>query len=147
MKNRGMTLAEIVVAILILTTVTLSYFTVTQSTIRSTGLARNQILATQAAENVIEELIAHPYGTAFPEENLDYEPQLFVQGRAVETRFEITVEPDKSQGGNGSFRGDTNDDFDVVKIEISWTEPEPSGKGTRSQSLDFSLTLRRQYDL
>ncbi|HIB65192.1 MAG TPA: hypothetical protein EYO33_08800 [Phycisphaerales bacterium] len=147
MKNRGLTLAEIVVAILILVTVMLSYFTLTQSTIRSTGLTRNQVLATQAAENVIEELIAHPYGAPFPEENLNYEPQLFVQGRTVETRFKITVEPDRSRGGNGSFRGDTNDDFDIVKVEVSWNEPEPSGRGTRSRSLDFSLTLRRQYDL
>ena len=147
MKTRGMSMVEVVVAVMVLASVLLAYYTLTQSTVRSTSQTRNQVFATQAAENAIEEILAHPYGSVFEVENLTYEPVMFVRGRPVQTRFKVSVEPNKTMGGNGSFRGDTLDDFDVLDIKVSWMETMPSGQGSREQNIEFSLNLQRQYDL
>jgi len=138
---------EAVVAVMVLATVLLAYFGLSQTTVRSVGQSRNYLLATVAAQNAIEEIRAHRFGTPLIEKNLTFEPTMILDGRAAKTAFHVRVEPDREAGGNGSLMGDDLKDFDVLKVAVTWEETEPSGVGTREQSLDFQLVVRRPYEL
>lgn len=146
-SKRGFTVTEAVVAVLVLATVLLAYYSLTQTTVRSVAQTRNYALATVAAENAIEEILAHPYGQPLPEKGWSFDPKVIIGGRASSTPFAVSVETDLKGGGNGSFLGKSQEDYDFLTVTVSWREPEPSGVGSREQRLDFQLTVRRQYEL
>jgi type II secretory pathway pseudopilin PulG len=147
MRVRALALVEIVVAVMIIITVLVAYFSLTQTTIRSVGQSRNYVLATIAAENAIEELLAHRYGTPMSPDRLKFEPRIILEGRLGQPKFEVKAKPIKEAGGDGSIFGDGRGDFDVLDVVVSWREPEPSGAGTREQTLEFELVVRRKYEL
>ena len=144
MTRRGISLTEVVVAIMVLATVVIAYFSVAGTATRSASQSRNYALATIVAQNAIEEISAHTYGQARPEAWESLSPFMLVEGRESQVKFDLSVEPIPADGGNGSFFGEARGNVDVLEVTVSWREPQPSGIDSREQEISFRLTVRRE---
>ncbi len=122
--QRGLSLLEVILGLAVMATAGLVMLSVFSS---STGLAvgdRNRSLAILMAENMIEDVHAHPYGAAAPDSwPLTEQAQTFMA--LVEGAPQQTVFHRQMRFENGSFIGNGTQSSDVAYITVSWDETLP----------------------
>lgn len=137
--RRGFTLLESLIAMAVVMTgllVLLSVFTLSR---RQGDANRSRLYANLVVSNLVEEVLAHRYGTPAPADwSQPREPRVVVEGRLVATRIEPRVEVARDQGGNGSLFGATPDIYDVVRVSATWKDQ----KGP--QVVAAIVTVRRE---
>jgi len=132
-------MVEMLIAVLVISTCLLVFLSVAQMSYRFSGQSRNRVLANILAQNLIEEIAAHPYGQPPRPEWKEHKYFVVVEGRPVEARFQVDM-----QASNGSFFGkDDSANFDVLKVTITWSEP--NDRGSQQQSLVFEVTTGRTH--
>ena len=118
--RRGLSVAEIVLAIVIIFMAFMVFMSVFSSSSRSSVQSRNRTAAILLANSLMDEFEAHPYGAKSPRSwttPVDQPVHVWVQGRATQMDFHKKVE-----FLNHSFVGDVAGDEDVCTITISWRE-------------------------
>lgn len=144
-RPAGFSLVEAAVTVGILVLALLLLLSVFTLSLSHGTQSRNAVLAKIEAENLVEEVLAHPYGAPAPAEWGGFRPLVVVEGRRVETALSSQVEVALDQGGNGSLLGQGKGDFDVVRIKVRWKEPR--GRGQVDEELTVPLTVRRENSL
>lgn len=140
---RGFTIIEVIVASMVLVVgvlVILSSFSVN---LRQSTQTRERLQADLVLENLVEEVLAHPYGEQAPEAwNKGQKSfEFIVEGLPQKAEFVQQVSPAKE--GNGSFFGQAEGDVDKVTLSVSWTEAVGEGASAEDRSLSLDLTVRR----
>lgn len=141
--SQGFTIIEVVVAAAVLVVgilVILSSFSVN---LRQSIQTRERLQADLVLENLVEEVLAHPYGEQSPEAwNQGQKSfEFIVEGRPQQTNFVQKVT--QAKDGNGSFFGQAAGDVDKVTLSVSWTEAVGEGSSAEDRSLSLDLTVRR----
>lgn len=150
MKNRrAFSLAEIIMALFLLIFGVVTFLSVFTSSAHQATQSRNRTVATIHAENLLEEIEAHPYGEPAPQswnEETVSPVELWLNGRPQVIKVSQKVEFE-----NGSFIGDANGDFDLVTVTLTWKEtmgdtdnPDPvAGAGQDNKSLKVQVPVWR----
>lgn len=120
MRRRGFSIIELVLGLSLLIIATLVFLSVFSSSSQHALQSRNRTVATLLAHSLMDEMEAHPYGSAPPkswETAVDRPVKAWVEGNPQEMSFhkKITYQ-------NGSFVGTAAGDSDVATITISWRE-------------------------
>lgn len=142
--DRAFTIVEVLVAAAVLLvgiTVIVSSFTMQ---LRHSSLTRDALMGHLVMENLVEEVLAHPYGRQAPS-SWNSEPVQFdwvVEGRRVSNAYHRKVEIDPKLG-NGSFFGKTTGPNDRVHLEVRWTTAAGTGSSAEDKSLSVELTVVR----
>ena len=147
--RRGFSLVEIIIALALLVFGIMTFLSVFSSSARQATQSRNRTVATIHAENLLEEVQAHPYGEPAPktwDEETVQPIELWLSGR--EQRVVIAQ---KFEFENGSFVGTANGDQDLVTITLSWKErggnkdnPDPvAGQTEDNKSLKVQVPVWR----
>lgn len=144
-RQSGFSLVEAAITVGILVLALLLLLAVFGLSLRHGTQSRNAVLAKMEAENMIEEVLAHPYGSPAPATWAGTQPLVVVEGRRVETALATQVEVARDLGGNGSLLGEGPGDVDVVRIRVRWKEPR--GRGQVEEELTVPLTVRRENGL
>lgn len=144
-RRSGFSLVEAAITVGILVLALLLLLAVFGLSLRHGTQSRNAVLAKMEAENMIEEVLAHPYGSPAPAAWAGTQPLVVVEGRRVETALATQVEVARDLGGNGSLLGEGPGDVDVVRIRVRWKEPR--GRGQVEEELTVPLTVRRENGL
>lgn len=139
--RKGFSLLESLIALAVVMTgllVLLSVFTLSR---RQGDENRSRLYGKLIVRNLVEEVLAHRYGTpAPPDWSQEQEPRVVVEGRTVVTRITTRVETALDQGGNGSLFGKTPQTSDVVRVTASWKD-EHDGS---TQEVSAVVTVRRE---
>ncbi len=149
MKTRAFTLVEIIIAFALLIFGIVTFLSVFTSSAHLATQSRNRTVATIQAENILEEIEAHPYGSPAPQswdEETVRPVELWLGGR--ESVIEISQ---KVEYENGSFVGNANGDFDLVTVTLTWKEtmgdtdnPDPVAGATQdNKSLKVQVPVWR----
>lgn len=144
-RRSGFSLLEAAVTVGILVLALLLLLSVFGLSLSHGTQSRNAVLAKIEAENMIEEVLAHPYGAPAPAAWAGVQPLVVVEGRRVETALQTQVEVARDLGGNGSLLGEGPGDVDVVRIRVRWKERR--GRGQVEEELTVPLTVRRENGL
>lgn len=150
MKRRGLSLIEVLIACAVLLIALLVLITSYSQSLRQATQTRERQLALIVADNLLERVRAHPYGTSKPddwgsEKSLQTESFfLVIDGREVQAVFQTLI--DVSDGGNGSFFGRSDKPHDTLKYSVRWREPQPDGSSL-DKDLTFETTVWRQADV
>ena len=141
--SQGFTIIEVVVAAAVLVVgvlVILSSFSVN---LRQSTQTRERLQADLVLENLVEEVLAHPYGEQAPEAwNQGQKSfQFVVEGRSQQSNFVQQVS--QAKDGNGSFFGKAAGDVDKVTLSVSWTEAVGDGAAAENRTMSIDLTVRR----
>lgn len=142
-KTSGLTIIEVLISIAVLTVGILVIVSSFSMNLRQSTQTRERLLADLVMENLVEEVLAHPYGDAAPANwNQAEKSFLFiVEGREQQSKFTQAVATAKS--GNGSFLGQGSGDFDQVTLTVAWTEATGPGNSAEDKNLSLSLSVRR----
>lgn len=143
---RAFTIIEVLITIAVLVVGIMVIVSSFSMNLRQADQSRSHLLGALVLENLTEEVLAHPYGTAAPKEwtdgNLDFE--LVVEGKPVQTKFvqNVTIASD----GNGSFFGQSRGDetTDRVRLEVRWTEASGVGSAGVPKNFTTNLTVKRE---
>lgn len=149
MSRRAFTLIEIAIACGLLVFGALTFLNVFSSSASFSAQSRNRTVATILAQNLLEEIEAHPYGAPAPlswGETTETPTELWLGGRRQQMKFHKRFEY-----ANGSFVGATDDNEDLVTVTITWREgpgnvenPEPiSGHSDDQKSLQVQVPVWR----
>ena len=146
---KGFTIIEVLVATVVLVLGLLVIVTSFGVDLRHSAQTREKQLALFVAENLLEEIAAHPFGLPKPkrwgsrELPQEYEFFVVVDGRQVQNKYKHFVE--YGDGATGSFFGHSKKDFDRVRVVISWREQEAQGN-FEVRTLEFETDVWRQSD-
>ena len=148
MKQRGLTLVEIIITMVVLVFGTLVVISTFTTDLRQSTQSRERLMAALVMENLVEEVLAHPYGAPPPAswQNHPVELTFIVEGRPEQTRFTRNVSQNKDFG-NGSFLGTTSVsglNADKMDLQVTWREATGQGNSGVEQSLNLELTVRRE---
>lgn len=120
MRNRGFSLVEIMIALLLVAFGFFTFFSVFSTSSQHSIQTRNRAVANLLAQSYLEEFKAHSYGAPAPpswSEAEDKPLRLIVRGRETQFKFHKAI-----TYKNGSFVGTSDENNDVVKIVITWRE-------------------------
>lgn len=147
MRRRGLTLIEIIITVVVLVFGTFVVISTFSMDLRQSTQSRERLMAALVMENLLEEVLAHPYGSPIPSswQNHPVELTFIVEGRPQQTVFTRTVSQNKNFG-NGSFfgTGAAGADSDKVDLLVTWVEASGQGSSGVEQSLSLELTVRRE---
>jgi type II secretory pathway pseudopilin PulG len=144
MNNRGSSLIEVMVAMVLLMTTLVALLGAASLATRGGEKSRMKALAEVVASSVVEDVEAHPFGSERPfpdwkdEGNAwvrDISYQAYEAGLPVETKLEAKLSTGK--GGTGAFFGRAKDDSDIVHLEVSWSE------NNKQQSIEVDFEVAR----
>ncbi len=117
---RAFSIIEVLIALVVAVFGFFTFFSVMSTGTHHSTQTRNRVLAQFLAENLIEEIVAHPYGAPAPQawvSQSDTPAEIWLNGRFHQVVFHKVLEYQ-----NGSFVGAGSEDTDLVKITISWRE-------------------------
>lgn len=120
MKRKGISMAEVVLAICICFMAFMVFMSVFSSASRATIQSRDRTAAILLANTLMEEIDAHPYGSPPPQwwfSPVDHPLNVWVEGRRVQMDFHKEL-----KFKNQSCVGNATGDEDEVTITISWRE-------------------------
>ena len=146
--KRGFTIVEVLVTIGVLLVGILVIVSSFSMNLRESSQSRERLLADLVMENLIEEVLAHPYGESPPSSwsSHQVEFEFIVEGRPQQTRFLRNVSVNK-ETGNGTFFGQGAsqlENLDRVTLQVSWTEATNLGEAAADKELSVDLTVRRE---
>lgn len=148
MKRRGLTIIEVLITLAVLTVGILIIVSSYSMNLRQSTQSRERLLADLVMENLVEEVLSHPYGAPAPKSWNQGERsfEFIVEGRSQESKFVKSVVTN-SATGNGSFLGQSQDarlGTDVVTLKVTWTEATGVGNAGEDKSLTVDLGVRRE---
>lgn len=120
MRRNGFSIIELVLGFALLILATAVFLSVFSSSSQHALQSRNRTVAIMLAHNIMDEIEAHPYGSAPPKSwltDVDRPVKGWVEGNRQEMDFHKAL-----TYSNGSFVGQGAGDSDVVTITISWRE-------------------------
>lgn len=149
-RGSAFTIIEIIVTIAVLSIGILVITSSFSMNLRQSAQTREELLAAVVMESLVEEVLDHPFGAPAPN-NWRSGKVVFeevVEGRSVQTEFEVEVEA-SAKGGNGSFFGHQNDSeaspsSDVVTLQVRWQQPTGPGNSAQSKTLSADLKVVRK---
>lgn len=145
MNTRGLTMMELLVAMVVLAVGSFVVIQTFSQNLRHSSQSRQRMLAALVMENLVEEVLAHPYGAPRPSRwnegavNLTF----IVEGRPQVTRFFCSVEANPDRG-NGSFFGRSNQGTDLLDLSVGWSESSGPGSSAQERNLTLDLVVRRE---
>lgn len=145
MRNRGLTMMEVLVSVAVLAFGTFVVIGTFSQNLRHSSQSRQRMMAALVMENLVEEVLAHPYGMAAPTDWKDDERDLtfIVEGRPQITRFTCNV-AQNAEDGNGSFFGKAESSTDLVTLSVAWSESSGLGNASQNHDLSLDLVVRRE---
>lgn len=156
MSRRGaFTLTEVLVAVFLVVFGLFTIITVYSNSLRHGTQSRARILASVLCESLMAEIADHPYGTPAPARWGDAKTgkpyvvvvPTVVQGRAVQTSFEVLVKTDR-RGGNGSFFDPTvMQATDHLVVTVRWAEGTDAAGAQAQKVMTMDLPVRREPNL
>lgn len=152
MRQRGFTLVETLIVVLIVCFGFLALLTVYMHNVRYSAMSRAQLLAVMLAENKLSEIRDHPYGSPPPHlwgrrgHPEIREVPVVVQGRPVKTTFSYWV--DIAPEGNGSFfNASKTQSTDTVEVGVEWREGTADSSAGVEKKLYWKFMVKREPDL
>jgi len=136
-KN-GFSIIEAIIAIMIILGAFLVVISLAAASLRYSTQSRNRIYAQMVAESMLEKIRAHNYG--------DPEPDFWKMTEISRVTTEGTDRPSVTEFKktitykNGSFIGNSDENFDIITIVISWEE----GTGEQGQHRSHNLTIQTE---
>jgi prepilin-type N-terminal cleavage/methylation domain-containing protein len=145
MNRRGLTLIEVMITIAVLTVGILVIVSSFSMNLRQSSQTRGRLLADLVLENLVEEVLAHPYGDSAPSSwaNGEKDFQFIVEGKPQQSKYTQTVET-QTQVGNGSFFGKGAGNVDHLTLTVKWVEASGQGNSSQNETLSVNLTVRRE---
>lgn len=141
-NNRGFSLIEAIVTMIIIATGFLVLLNVFQLSSLHATQTRNRLVAELIADEMLEEINAHKFGTPAPQSW--EEPtvvSVIIQGRKLKTTYTKKIEYT-----NNSFTGKSIGDYDFITITITWKEGTGVGGQMRVKQYEESTWVRRSYN-
>lgn len=120
MRRRGFSILELVLGFAILILAVVVFFSVFSNSSQQAVQSRNRSVALIMAHSLMDEMEAHPYGSAWPKRwkaTTETPVKVWVEGNPQEMIFHKAI-----AFTNGSFVGDVAGDTDEATITISWRE-------------------------
>ncbi len=139
-KKAGFTIIEVIVTIAVLVVGILVIISSFSLNLRESAQSRQRLLADVVLENLVEEVLAHPYGEPPPASWTGGKKsfEFIVEGRRQLT--EVTQNVLQASDGNGSYFGKSERDTDRLTLSVEWQEASVE----RPQVLSVDLTVRRR---
>ena len=133
----------------------LALLTVYTSNLRNATLTRGSLLASLLCETMFAELREHRYGTPPPPSWGDQKTRtparhafaVWVQGRPVETTFEVLVMPAPGESNGSFFDASKTNASDVIWCRIKWVEGTDDRGARAEKKFEFTLDVRRERNL
>lgn len=139
--SRGASIIEALIAVTVVFGGFLVVATLMAASLRLSVQSRNRTYAYLVAESTVEMLNTHRYGE--PQPDFWTEPEysrVIVEGAP---QVQVTEFKKKFSYKNGSFIGKSDEDYDRVTVEITWTEGAGSGGQPRTHKLTVYADVRR----
>jgi hypothetical protein len=144
-RLRGFTIIEVVVTCAVLVVGLMVMASTFTMNFRHATQSRDDLLAHLVMENLVEEVLAQPYGAPAPASWTAGKVvfPIVVEGRRQVTEFTRNVKVDPKLG-NGSFFGGGSANTDVLSLEVTWTEASGPGPSAQAKSFSVQLTVVRE---
>jgi Tfp pilus assembly protein PilV len=148
MRQRGLSIIEVIITIVVLLFGTFVIISTFSMNLRESSQSRERLMAALVMENLVEEVLAHPYGDPIPKswQKREVGFTFIVEGHRQQSKFVRDV-TESEDTGNGSFFGSSSTtglNSDVVKLTVTWTEASGQGSSGRPKTLVLYLTVRRE---
>ena len=121
MKRRGVNMIEIIVALCVAIFAMFTLIRVFSVNYKYSTMSRNRSVATIICHSLMDEVEAHPFGTAVPPawaEKVEVPVGVWIEGKPQDMTFHKKIEV-KTGGFDGSKPAETKD---LVTITLSWRE-------------------------
>lgn len=142
---QAFTIIEIVVTMAVLTVGILVILSSFSMNLRQSSQTREELQAHLFMENLVEEVLEHPYGSSAPASwnNFVVSDLVVVEGKRVKSDFtrNVITDPDI---GNGSYFGKSRESIDHVVLQINWSQASAQGNAAEERSLQVKLSVARR---
>jgi len=140
-RIRGMSIIELVIAVVIITCGVLTALSVLAASLRFSTQSRQQVYAYLVAESMLEKIKAHKYGEPAPKSwNEPVYYKISIEGKSEPMLAEFKRSYNfTAPGANGSFVDSTKlQTGDIVTIVVTWVE----GTGRTSTGINKKIELK-----